>query len=122
MKLEGYEIIAYDGDYSRIENSNLSTPFKILRHRPDIIGLSPDRSKICIGEAKTHDDIRSKRTKEEFVDFARIGEEIKMDAKLIIGVPKSSCSLLYKVMNELQLNWGKNIECILVPEDLFPNA
>lgn len=35
MKAEGYEIVAYDGDYSKIENMALKIPFKIMRHRPD---------------------------------------------------------------------------------------
>ncbi len=122
MKLEGYEIIAYDGDYSKIENMALKIPFKIMRHRPDIIGISLDKSKICIGEAKTDSDLRSDRTKEEFVDFASIGDTIGKSIKLIIGIPKSSNLLLFKIINELKLQNKNNIEYIIVPEELFANA
>ena len=119
MKLEKYEIIAYDGDYSRIENLNLKIPFQILRHRPDVIGISVDKTKICIGEAKTTSDLRSERTKEEFVDFASMEDK---NVKLIIGVPKSSSFLLHKIIGELKLYCNKNIDYLLVPEDLFPNV
>lgn len=119
MKLEKYEIIAYDGDYSRIENLNLKIPFQILRHRPDVIGISVDKTKICIGEAKTTSDLRSERTKEEFVDFASMEDK---NVKLIIGVPKSSSFLLQKVIGELKLYYNKNIDYLLVPEELFPNV
>ncbi len=121
MRLEGYEIIAYDGDYSKIENIDLKIPFRIIRHRPDLIGISLDKSKICIGEAKTSSDLRSERTKEEFVDFASIGNEIGTYVKLIIGIPKSSNFLLLKLIDELKLK-DKNFDYILVPEELFPNA
>ena len=122
MKLERYEIIAYDGDYSKIENMALKIPFKIMRHRPDVIGISLDKSKICIGEAKTNSDLCSDRTKEEFIDFASIGDAIGKSTKLIIGVPKSSNFLLFKIINELKLQNNNNIEYIIVPEELFANA
>ena len=122
MKLDVYEIIAYDGDYSKIENMALKIPFKIMRHRPDIIGISLDKSKICIGEVKTNSDLRSGRTKEEFVDFASIGDAVGKSIKLIIGAPKSSNHLLFKIITELKLQNNNNIEYIIVPEELFANA
>ncbi len=105
MKLEGYEIVAFDGDYSKIENIALKIPFRIMRHRPDIIGISLDKSRLCIGEAKTGSDLSSERTREEFIDFTSIGEEIDCDTKLIIGIPKSSNSLLIKIVKELKLKF-----------------
>jgi len=122
MKLNGYEIIAYDGDYSKIEDIKLEIPFKILRHRPDVIGISLDKTKIYIGEAKTKSDLRSERTKEEFEDFALIGDEIDQNVKLIIGIPKSANLLLYRIIVELGLQENDNIDYILVPEDLLSNA
>lgn len=122
MKEKGYEIIAYDGDYSKIENQDLKIPFKIIRHKPDVIGITPDKSQICIGEAKTKRDLYSERTRNEFLDFSSIDEEIGKSVKLIIGVPKSSNFLLLKIINELNLQGNKNIDYIIVPEELFPNA
>lgn len=122
MKLEGYEIIAYDGDYTQIENMDLKIPFRIMRHRPDIIGISYDKSNICIGEAKTSSDLHSERTKEEILDYSSIRVDIDRSVKLIIGIPKSSNLLLLKLIYELKLMNNKNIECLLVPENLFTNA
>lgn len=122
MKSEGYEIIAYDGNYSKIENMALRIPFTIIRHRPDLIGISLDKSKICIGEAKTNSDLRSDRTKEEFVDFASIGDVIGKNIKLIIGVPKNSNLILFKIIKELKLQNNKNIEFLIVPEELFSDG
>ncbi|MCQ6962436.1 hypothetical protein [Methanolobus chelungpuianus] len=119
---EGYEIVAFDGDYTTLEKIPVNIPFKVLRHRPDVIGITRDMSKLCIGEAKTSSDLRSTRTKEEFIDFALIGDHVYKEVNLIIGAPLSSKKVLFKVIENLNLSSNKNIQYLFVPEALLSNV
>ena len=65
----GYTIAFIDGNVSGAFNKKYKLPPKIVRHRPDIIGIN-NEGFICIGEAKTKDDIFNSRTKAEFLDFS----------------------------------------------------
>lgn len=120
MREEGYDVIAFEGDYTKIGDIRYRIPFSIKKHRPDIIGISKDKSRICIGEAKTFEDLLSKRTKEELSDFANIKIE-DLKCKLIIGVPKSSESLLKQILQNIEIYENPNISYLLIPEELFPN-
>lgn len=61
---------------------------KILRHRPDLIGINQTK-KIFIGEAKTASDLDSERTSEQILDFTSLKLN-SQDAYLFLGIPASS--------------------------------
>jgi hypothetical protein len=92
-------------------------PPKIVRHRPDVIGVN-DKGFICIGEAKTKGDIFNNRTRAELFDFSNyVFNEQK--CLLIIGIPKSSKDDLYKILNELGIQSYDNIEILLIPDEII---
>jgi len=119
MREEGYEIIALEGDYTKISTIPFKIPPKIIRHRPDIISISENKS-ICIGEAKTNEDLLSKRTKEQFLDYANIINNSNGRCKLIIAIPKTGESLLKKILKNLNLEQNKQVSYLTIPEILFP--
>jgi hypothetical protein len=113
----GYRIAFIDGHVSGVFGKKYKLPPKIIRHRPDVIGIN-DKGFICIGEAKTKDDIFNNRTKAEFLDFSNYifnGQK----CILIIGVPKSSKDDLYKVLSELGIQDNDNIEILLIPDEII---
>jgi prepilin-type processing-associated H-X9-DG protein len=113
----GYTIAFVDGHVSGAFDKKFKLPPKIIRHRPDVIGIN-DNGFICIGEAKTKDDIFNNRTKAEFFDFSNYmfnGQK----CKLIIGIPKSAKGDLYKVLSELGIQNYENIENLLIPDEII---
>jgi hypothetical protein len=121
VRERGYEIVAYEGDYKKISNISFKIPMKIIRHRPDIIGLNKNQSKICIGEAKTYGDIFSKRTKEQFSDYSEVIKDPNIEAELIIGIPKDSEQDLIDLLSKITLREHPNVTYLLVPKELMPN-
>jgi len=121
VREKGYEIVAYQGDYKKISSLSFRLPMKIKRHRPDIIGISKDKSKICIGEAKTAGDLFTKRTNEQFFDYSEIIKNPLLKAELIIGIPKSSENDLINILSKLAIRENPNVTYLCIPEELFPN-
>jgi len=117
MREKGYEIVAFDGKWQNIGLVKLKMPFQITRHRPDIIGIKPNTSKVCVGEGKTSNDLHTQRTKEQIKDFADAE-----GCELIIGAPKSCEKKLLDLLSEMKLEQKKNISYILIPEELMPNG
>lgn len=112
MRLNGFEPICVDGKSTLV--STLRIPPKIIRHRPDIMGVNK-QNKICVGEAKTESDVASSRTKEQIVDYNEVG------VQTFLGCPKSayerfSCIIQGLVPHNLEKN------CLIkIPDELMPN-
>ena len=119
MRLDGFKVIYLDGKYQDIGTKKFDIPPKIINHKPDVIG-EKDSIFFCIGEAKTKNDLLSKRTKNQIVDFFTI---IKLNSgnKLVIGIPLSAKKILEKLLIKLQVINQKQIEIIYIPEDLLPH-
>jgi hypothetical protein len=113
----GFTVVFIDGHVSGAFNKKYELPPKIVRHRPDVIGIDA-RGYICIGEAKTKNDILNERTKEEFFDFSNF-ESNGHKCFLIIGVPKSSCDDLNRVLVGLGIQNNKNIQILSVPDEII---
>jgi len=111
MRLYGFEPVSLDGISTLV--SSLNIPRKILHHRPDVIGIDKNDN-FCIGEAKTENDINSKRTKEQIRDYQEV------NACAIFGCPNSSYPTMIKTMKKLISNSGRNI-IIKIPDELMPN-
>ena len=95
MRSIGFEPIAYDGDSHQIGTIKLNIPPTIQNHRPDIVGMNQN-NKFCIGEVKTENDISSKRTKQQLIDFSQKYE-------FIICTNKQSYEKLIKKLDNLGL-------------------
>lgn len=123
MKEKGYEIIAFNGDYTKIDTIAYKIPPQILRHRPDILGIKRETLNLCIGEAKTTNDLFSKRTKDQLVDyFYIISSSLFHNCELIIGIPQKAEEILKNLLNNLGLMNANNISYLLIPEILFPKT
>lgn len=122
MREKGYTIVAFDGNDYLFDGQKLNIPPLVKRHRPDIIGLKFETREVCVGEAKTREDLFSQRTKEQLLDYASTkGVFTGKNAEIIIGIPKSAEKDLIKLLKELKL-FGKDfISYIWLPEELVNN-
>lgn len=89
-------------------------PYKIERHKPDIIAKDSNTDIVSIGEAKLCDDLTSDRTKEQFEDFSsRVVTEGKSKGATVpfhIVVPKSCPDDVVSVLAKLHLGDKSNIK------------
>lgn len=122
MREKGYTIVSFDGNESLISSISLNVPPTLKRHRPDLIGVNLERKKICIGEAKTPNDLHSKRTKEQFADFSNLLINESDKCELIIGILKESENLLKKILYEIGLLNQDNVSYVWVPEVLLSDV
>jgi len=117
MREEGIKIYNIDGVYPAMFGENLSIPPRILRHRPDLIGIR-ENGQICIGEAKTTSDIANKRTYEQLQDYTSVElNGIKCD--IFIGIPRSAKSIFCKQVEKLGLLECKNLHILYVPDEII---
>ncbi len=121
MREKGYEIIAFDGKEYKFEGNDINIPFTIKNHRPDIIGYDFNTKNICIGEAKTLNDLCTKRTKKQLTDFANVKSVSENKIELIIGIPKTAKNDLIKLLTKLNLHNNNKISYIWLPEELVNN-
>lgn len=122
MRQKGYQIISFDGNEAIISDISLRVPPIIKKHRPDILGIRILDKKICIGEAKTSNDLYSKRTKEQIKDYSNlILADQKEPCELIIGIPKSCENKLEMLLKNLGIHGNSNISYVWMPDELLPN-
>lgn len=119
MNENGFYIVACDGNDYYCNGENIRLPPAIIRHRPDILGYNFETKSVCIGEAKTHEDLKSKRTREQLLDFSNIiSRSSSLPTELIIGIPKESENDLLELLQELKLLNHKNISYVWMPKEL----
>lgn len=117
MREEGITIYGIDGNYPGLFGENISLPPQILRHRPDAIGVKAD-GQICIGEAKTENDIENNRTYEQLLDFS----SVEMNGKLcdvFVGVPQTGEDLFNRTLVRWGLRGSQNIHVLFVPDEII---
>ncbi len=119
MRIEGFQIVFLDGRYANVSIKKYEIPPTIINHKPDVIG-EKEGNIICIGEAKTGNDLFSERTKNQIKDFILIIKKNPL-SRLILGIPLSSKNDLDKLLYKIGLSSSKQIEIFYVPEELFPN-
>jgi hypothetical protein len=123
MREKGYDIVAFDGNEYLFDGQKLKIPLPIKRHKPDIVGFKFETKEICIGEAKTNDDLFSKRTKEQLVDYSNAkGLSTGKHIEIILGIPKSAEGDLVRLLSELNLFEKDFISYIWLPEELVDNG
>lgn len=121
MREKGYAVIAFDGNEKIISDISLKATPLIKRHKPDILGIDFNNKKICIGEAKTEDDLSNKRTKEQLYDYFSLVNNNDKNFELIIGIPRSAELQLLKLLKILGIKESKNISHIFMPDSLIYN-
>lgn len=122
MREKGYTVIAIEGNLLALpESDKVPLPWTIKRHRPDVIGINTCSKKVCIGEAKTAEDLFTKRTHAQLTDFANIIGKSGEKTELIIGVPMHSRITLLKLLSSLNIS-SKDVSIIVLPEELAQNA
>jgi len=114
---DGFTILSIDGNTLGSFNIKTDLPPTILRHRPDVIAVN-ETGQICIGEAKTENDIKNIRTKEELIDYT----SIELNGKpcfVIIGIPQESKTELIKLLKKIEIYNSKNIHVLYVPNEII---
>ncbi len=117
IREEGFTIISIDGKSSGSFGIKTELPPKILRHRPDVIAVNED-GQICIGEAKTNNDIKNTRTSEEITDYTTI-ELNEKACYVIIGIPQESIVELNKLLKRIGIHNDNNICILQVPNEII---
>lgn len=119
IRQEGFKIIYLDGKYQDINTEKFDIPPKIINHKPDVIG-EKENIFICIGEAKTKNDLFNERSKNQMIDFIKI-VELNPNNKLIIGIPLNAKRDLERLLIESGLEHQRQIKIIYIPEELLPH-
>jgi len=119
MREKGYNIVAFHGNEYLFDGHRLNIPPLIKRHKPDIVGFKFETKEVCIGEAKTHKDLFTKRTREQLLDYSSIKSFSKdKNIEIILGIPKSAEGDCVELLKSLNL-FGKDfISYVWLPEEL----
>ncbi len=113
-----FKIVAKEEHYYNPYYSKIKLPPSISNHRPDLIGYSQNDS-VCVGEAKYYNDLRSLRTIEQLKDyFSLIQKSEKIF--LIIGLPSSEMSSLFKILDKNNLEMNERITILQIPDSIIP--
>jgi hypothetical protein len=121
MRQNGYTIVALEGSLLSLpESEKMPIPWTIKRHRPDVIGINLNSIKVCIGEAKTSDDLFSERTASQLTDFAQIIGKSGQKTELVIGVPLRSEGKLRELLRRLNVP-EQGLSVVVLPEELAIN-
>ncbi|MDE2046521.1 MAG: hypothetical protein KGJ69_15475 [Thermoplasmata archaeon] len=112
----GYDVLASDANYYLTQGKKVPIPPVIRRHHPDLLGGRPLPPSLLIGEAKTTNDLKSSRTREQLSDYASVE-----GAVVVVAVPESCKTELVSVIRGLGLEGHLSLRCIPVPEELFPD-
>jgi len=122
MQEKGYEIVAFDGKEAWPNRKNIRIPTKIKRHRPDAIGFNFNENSVCVGEAKTKQDLFSKRTREQLIDYsATKTKSTNKNVEIILGIPQSAEKDLLNLLISLNLYKKPFISYVLLPKQLVEN-
>ena len=117
MRQYGCEITHVDGKYRGKTKENTRVPPKVLRHRPDAMGIT-HAGQVCFGDAKTTGDICSSRTKSQLIDFLSM-ELNGIPCAVFLGVPKGAKGDTLKMLDDINLLSNDRLFTIFVPEEII---
>lgn len=117
MREEGATVYGVDGNYPGLFGEQISLPPQIMRHRPDAIGVKKD-GQICIGEAKTENDISNTRTYEQLQDFSST-ELNGILCEVFVGIPQSGEESFNRSLEKWGLKESQNIYVLVVPDEII---
>jgi len=116
MRERGFSLVAIDGSTEGWNRIDLTRPDGFGRHRPDAVGVADDGT-VGICEAKTADDIRSRRTREQLEDYLSASEADY--ASVFFGYPRSTDAALRSVLKAVGASDCPQLELIPVPDELL---
>lgn len=114
LQTDGYTVIAYDGKSYNLPK-DLNNTIKILRHRPDLIGVKGYN--LAIGEAKTAADL-TVHTLEQIKDFISLVDE-NIKSTLYMGIPLSAEGKFKQFLRDGNVDYSQ-IYFLTVPDRLLP--
>jgi hypothetical protein len=119
IRQHGFDLIALESSLDWLFGKGFKLPPAIVLHRPDILGVRRTPPFLCIGEAKTCSDLRSKRTRRQLLDFSqtRVGDTEEF-CQVIIGIPQDCEMTLNKLLAELGIP-ASRMAIIHVPRALL---
>ena len=119
IQQRGYELVALDCSLDWLFGDSFRLPPSIIVHRPDVLGVRDQIPFVCIGEAKTRSDMRSKRTRQQLKDFA-LASAGKTGAacEVVVGIPSNCQAILNNLINSLGIAPSR-ITVIAVPRPLL---
>lgn len=115
MRLLGFELTAIDGP-AALGAAGLPMPAEFGRHRPDAVGRSAN-GEVCLGEAKTADDISSRRTREQLQDYLK--PEGGAYSLVVFGFPASASGDVESVLHRLGASDCPQLVRLAVPDELL---
>ena len=117
MREYGCHVMFVDGKPFTDWNPSIRVPPTILRHRPDILGIT-DIGQICIGEAKTAGDISSSRTWEEIEDYLTL-ELNGQSCAVFIGIEASGIDKFRRIAKQKGYLSSPNLHILCVHEEII---
>lgn len=116
MKVLGFSVVAIDGRTEAIAPAAAPRPQAFGRHRPDALGCSADGG-LCIGEAKTADDLGSPHTREQLEDYLTVhGSDYPL---VLLGYPRSADPSVRRLLDAIGATDCPQLELIPVPDELL---
>lgn len=115
MRLLGFELVAIDGNPT-LGGKSLPIPENFGRHRPDAVGRSATAD-VCLGEAKTADDITNRRTREQLEDYLRSDGEAY--SFVVFGYPATASEDVEHVLHQLGASDCPQLLRLAVPDELL---
>ncbi len=113
----GYEIVAIESSLDWLFGDGFRLPPAIVLHRPDVLGIRDEQPCLAIGDAKTVQDLGTRRTSQQLRDYA--GVAVEQEASfVIIGVPQSGADKLRRLIARLKIPAGR-ISILTVPDVLL---
>lgn len=112
-----YRVLSSDGRYDLLGPAVSALPAKVLRHQPDLLAIRESMPRLFIGEAKTSQDVGTRRSREQLLDFSSVP-----DALTVFAVPSRSAARLRAIIRELGLREDEALKCVAVPEELIGNG
>ncbi len=113
MRLHGCSIVYAEGRFLRRRGMVGVVPPRVLRHRPDALGILSS-GQICIGDAKTASDVKSTRTIEQVEDFTRIRLN-GMPCEVFLGVTNSVEPELRAILQQVGVLDSPHVHVLPVP-------
>lgn len=116
MRQRGFSLVAVDGSTEGLCGPSMDRPETFGRHRPDAVGVSFD-GRLCIGEAKTADDVASRRTREQLEDYLA-SSDVDYSA-VLLGYPRSADSIVRSMLKAIGAADCPQLELIPIPDELL---
>jgi hypothetical protein len=119
IERRGYQLVALETSLDWLFGDSFRLPPSIAVHRPDVLGVRDRAPFVCIGEAKTRNDIRSARTRQQLKDFAHASAgRMGAPCEVVVGVPSDCHTILNNLISSLGIALDR-ITVIAVPRPLL---